>query len=147
MRYETKDITTVKAPGFIAHGVNCRRAMGFGVAKALLDKWPDVRTQYISHGSMVLGEAQFIEVGQNLIVANCFTQSNYGYDGRKYADLKAVRDSLGKSALFARKLGIAEIHIPRIGCGFGGLDWDREVEPTLLGLERHYPVTFVVCDL
>ena len=147
MRYEKKDITTVTAPGFIAHGVNCRRAMGSGVAGALLAKWPNVKSLYMSHGSMILGDAQFVEVEPNLTVANCFTQLQYGYDGRRYADLKAVRESLTKAALFARKLGIVDIHIPKIGCGYGGLDWDREVEPMLRKLEEDYPVDFIICDL
>jgi hypothetical protein len=49
------------------------------------------------------------------------------------------------------ELEIHEVHIPRIGCGLGGLDWDLEVEPMLLEVEetlaRTHPVTFVVCDV
>jgi O-acetyl-ADP-ribose deacetylase (regulator of RNase III) len=48
-------------------------------------------------------------------------------------------------------LAVSEVHIPRIGCGLGGLDWDLEVESVLLEVEgslaRTHPVIFVVCDV
>jgi O-acetyl-ADP-ribose deacetylase (regulator of RNase III) len=152
MRYEQKDIITVTAPGLIAHGVNCQNAMGSGVARALYMQWHKVKTEYHTFGSMVLGDAQFVEVEPGLVVANCFTQERYGRDGRKYASLRAVRESLEDAAKYALdELGVREVHIPKIGCGLGGLDWDLEVEPMLMELEestaRTYPVIFVVCEV
>ncbi len=151
MRYEQKDITTVESPGLIAHGVNCQNAMGSGVARALYTQWPKVKSEYHQRGSMILGDTQFVEVEPGLVVANCFTQEYYGRDGR-YASLRAVRESLEDAAKYALdELALNEVHMPRIGCGLGGLDWDEEVEPMLIELEetlaRTHPVTFVVCDV
>ena len=152
MRYEQKDITTVTAPGLIAHGVNCQNAMGSGVARALFMQWHKVKTEYHKWGSMVLGDTQFVEVEPGLVVANCFTQERYGRDERRYAGLDAIREALEDAAMYAVvELAVNEVHIPRIGCGLGGLDWDLEVEPMLLEVEealaRTHPITFVVCDV
>ena len=152
MKYELKDITTVTAPGLIAHGVNCQNAMGSGVARAIYTQWPKVKSEYRRNGSMILGDTQFVEVEPGLVVVNCFTQEYYGRDGRRYASLQAIRETLEDASEYALdELGVREVHIPRIGCGLGGLDWELEVEPVLLEMEestsRTYPVIFVVCDV
>ena len=33
----------------IAHGVNCQGVMGSGVAKALYEKWPEVKKSYLKY--------------------------------------------------------------------------------------------------
>ncbi len=150
MRYEKRNITTVQAPGLIAHGVNCQNAMGSGVAKALFTKWPEVKSEYHREFDyMVLGDVQFVVVEPGLIVANCFTQEFYGRDfGRRYADPRAVRACLEEVAFYSRnEWGLEEIHIPRIGCGLGGLDWEDDVVPSLEKIEKDWPLHFVVCDV
>lgn len=149
MRYEKRDITTVEAPGIIAHGVNCQGAMGSGVARALYQKWPAVKGDYLKcKGNMALGVMQTVPVEPCLYVANCFTQENYGRDGRRYASPEAIRKALTKVCEFLSKSTFLpeEIHLPKIGCGLGGLDWEIDVEPVLQELEGMYGMTFVVCD-
>jgi O-acetyl-ADP-ribose deacetylase (regulator of RNase III) len=146
MKYVQKDITTVTAPGLIAHGVNCQDAMGSGVARALYMKWHEVKNEYHRFGSMVLGDAQFVEVEPGLVVANCFTQEYYGRDGRQYASLSAIRDSLTDTVLHAQGMRLREVHLPKIGCGLGGLDWEKDLEPLLIALEAQLDITFVVCE-
>jgi O-acetyl-ADP-ribose deacetylase (regulator of RNase III) len=153
MRYEARDITTVQAPALIAHGVNCSDAMGSGVARAIYMKWPTVKSQYHTHGSMELGDAQFVEIytEENLVVANCFTQQNYGRTGEKFADLWAIEKALYKAAQYAIfTMDISSIHIPKIGSGLGGLDWNTEVRPLLEGIEEMWykdGLQFVVCSV
>lgn len=148
MRYLRKDITTVEAPALIAHGVNCKRKMGSGVAKALYEKWESVRKVYLISGSMELGDAQFVQVEPGVIVANCFTQRNYGRDGDVYAAPEAIKNSLTKVVEFAlTNLNLDEVHMPKIGCGLGGLDWKEDVLPVLLEIEENYTVSFTVCEL
>ncbi len=76
MNYLNKDITTVEAPALILHGVNCQRAMGSGVAKALYSKWPQVKEEYMkfSKEEMCLGKTASVKVDDNLFVINCWTQ-------------------------------------------------------------------------
>lgn len=155
MRFEQKDITTVQAPGLIAHGVNCQNAMGSGVARALYTKWPIVKAKYhdciagfvaLGDPEDMLGDAHFVEVEPGLVVANCFTQEYYGRDGKRYASVQAIREALEWVAKHALDIGVNEIHIPRIGCGLGGLYWE-DVKSKLVEIEQIHQVTFVVCDV
>ena len=147
MFYLGKDITTVQSPALIAHGVNTKNAMGSGVARAIYMKWPTVKAMYHREGSMRLGDTQFVEVEDGLVVANCFTQSDYGRDGQCYASLKAVKMSLAAAAYEALNRDLDKVYIPRIGCGLGGLDWEEDVVPVLLEIEKDIRLNFVVCVL
>jgi O-acetyl-ADP-ribose deacetylase (regulator of RNase III) len=148
MEYISKDITTLQAPALIAQGVNCRNAMGSGVARAIYMQWPTVKAAYHREGSMVLGDIQFVEVEPGLVIANCFTQQHYGTDGQRYASASAVGETLEAAALYGLDtLRVHEVYIPKIGCGLGGLDWEDDVEPLVLDIEAKLPVSFVVCTL
>jgi hypothetical protein len=39
------------------------------------------------------------------------------------------------------------LYMPRIGCGLGGLDWDKDVGPVLEHLAEQLNVQVYVCDL
>jgi len=150
MRYEKRDITTIRT-GTIAHGVNCQGVMGSGVARALYDKWPEVKEDYLKcKDNRALGVVQTVQVEPSLYVVNCFTQEHYGRDGRRYASPEAISEALDRVCNFVRKSPFLpeEIYLPRIGCGLGGLDWERDVEPILQELEaKHMYIQFVVCDV
>lgn len=148
MKYIKQDITTVDAPAVIIHGVNCQRTMGSGVAKTLLTKWPQVRNQYIAYGTMILGDIQPIQVGEKLWVVNCFTQHKFGTDGDRYANEQSLEESLIKATIFTRSLDIYDIYSPRIGCGLGGLDWDKDVLPIFNKVIDMQPnISFTICDI
>ena len=149
MRYVRQDITEVRAPGMIAHGVNCQDRMGAGVAKALYTKWPLVKSKYHAFEYVDLGNVQFVTVESGLIVANCFTQQYYGRQSNvQYADPEAVNECLVRVAEHACiELGVDEVFIPRIGCGLGGLDWKTDVVPSVLAIEELWPLQFTVCGL
>lgn len=148
--YIHKDITTVKGSNekkaIIAHGVNCQRAMGSGVAKALYEKWPSVRRMYmqvpVEH--MTLGKVQTIDVEPNTYVANCWTQEYYGRDFKRYANPLAIYSCLSKCVELCISLN-ADLYIPRIGCGLAGLDWNKDVQPMIEQLADDIPI--YVCDL
>jgi O-acetyl-ADP-ribose deacetylase (regulator of RNase III) len=149
VRYERLDLTTLEGPAMIAHGVNLQNRMGSGVARALYQKWPEVKRRYHARfrGAVrpELGWVEFIQVAPGLTVANCFTQEFFGNDGAVYANAKAIDEALWRVACCtSRNL---EIHMPKIGCGLGGLDWERDVKPVVLGIEAPFGMTrFVVCE-
>lgn len=126
MNYITKDITTVKSPAVIMHGVNCQMRMGSGVAKALYEKWPSVRDEYLTlqPSEVSLGMVQPVKIDKFLWVLNCFTQEHYGYDGRVYASKHAIITCLDKAVSFCEAVGIKNLYSPKIGCGLGGLKWE-----------------------
>lgn len=147
MKFITRDITTIEAPAIIIHGVNCQGAMGSGIARAIYEKWPRVREDYINYGSMELGTIQPVAVGKELWVVNCFTQEYYGADKKKYADIGAIVDCLQSVSLLAQSLPIWDIYSPRIGCGLGGLDCDSEVVHAFEQTARLSPIQFTICDI
>lgn len=143
MKIIEKDITTIPG-GIILNGVNCQDVMGSGVAKALFTKWPKVKEQYHAIGkeNMHLGLVDFVQVEENTIVANCWTQEFYGSNGKRYASVDAVRECATK--VFEQFGG--KIYTPQIGCGLGGLSWEKEIEPLFLELEIKYnTVDLTVC--
>lgn len=148
MEYIKKDITTLEGPFIIIHGVNCLRTMGSGVAKAIYERWPIVKENYLAYGSMILGDIQPVGVGPMQWVVNCFTQEKYGTNGVVYADLAAIELCLLSSMAFAKILGFHTLYSPKIGCLRGGLDWDTQVEPIYCEIEsRHSFVKINICDI
>ena len=66
MKIINKDITTLKK-GILIQQVNCQNAMGSGVAKAIYQKWPQVKNEYHKFSQNkkpedLLGEIQEIKI-------------------------------------------------------------------------------------
>lgn len=156
--YTKKDISTVKR-GIIAQGNNCSGVMGSGVAKALRDTYPTIFNPYKvmcdEHATRpieLLGKVCFVDVGLNvnpqteLIIANCFTQVNYGRDGKRYASVEAVQASVDVAVNLAAELALP-FFMPKIGCGLGGLSWTTEIEPIIEEIAEKYNTTIYVCSM
>lgn len=130
-RYIKGDITETELK-YIAHGVNCQNVMGSGVAKALYTKFPEVKTEYHRFCEDVispkerLGSVCIARTDQFRIVFNCFTQINYGYDGKKYVSYPAIIDTFRQITKFINFNGSTGnvVAIPKIGCGLAGGDWN-----------------------
>lgn len=150
------DITDVEFNGenqiVIAHGVNCQGAMGQGVARAISDRWPVVKSEYkrLPKRAMTLGRIQPVSAEKGITVFNCFTQEFYGNDGKRYADPDAVASCLRKVLDYMQSMELRKptLYIPRIGCDRGGLDWKEDIGPTIKELAREYndAITMVVCN-
>lgn len=152
INYEIKDITTVQR-GIIVHGVNCQGRMGSGVALAIRNKWPEAYNRYMmlcrntTKKENLLHTSQFVIVDEDLYVGNLFTQVFYGYDGKKYADLQAVKRTLEDAFKFAKGLQLP-LYMPKIACTRGGLNWEFDVEATVKHYVNKYPdVYLTVCDV
>lgn len=150
--YIQGDITDV-THGYIMHGVNCKGVMGSGVAKAIRNKWPKVFTVYKrrvmnkrERYAELLGTVQIVRVTESptINIINAFTQITYGRKG-KHADVNAIRSCLEKVCSGLCKNG--ELCIPKIGCGLGGLSWEREVLPIIEDMANQYNTTFLVYQL
>lgn len=151
IQYINKDVTTVDR-GIVAHGVNCQHAMGSGVAKAIKEKWPQVYDFYMGApmGKVMLGNVLLVDIdpgADRLFVANCYTQLFYGHGGGKYADIDSVDQALQRVCAYANYYDLP-VYMPRIGCGLGGLDWDKDVGPIIEALaELNDRIDIFVCDL
>lgn len=146
------DITKVTS-GIVAHGVNCQRVMGAGVAKAIRDKWPEAYYAYMMNMTdagaekQLLGSTQIVWIEQNLWVANCYTQLEFGPPPTKWADAKAISQSLNFVFDIASERGLP-IHTVKIGSDRGGLDWETEVRPIFERLNTEYgDVEVIIHDI
>ena len=150
IEYITKDITTVEK-GVILQGVNTSGAMGSGIALAIMRKWPHVYESYKENGTGIelLGTTEFLlrneEIG--LVIANGYTQVNYGNDGKRYADLDAVNSCVKAGVEYADAFDLP-LYMPKIGCGLGGLSWDDEVKTIVENASQEFPnVNIFICDI
>lgn len=152
---EIKQDVTKLTEGTIAHGVNCQRRMGSGIALAIRKQWPQVYQQYMDipkeQQQQMLGKAQIIDISPHdnpcsLFVCNCFTQYNYGADGKRYADPYAVESAV-RLAFFNAQQFETNLYMPKIGCGLGGLDWETDVKPIFQRLETLYEVEPYICEI
>ena len=86
------------------------------VKRCGMENAPDV-------SDFLLGDAQFVQVGENKTVVNMFGQQYYGYDGKRYTSYDGFWSCLGKileSVPKGSKIGFPD----HIGCGLGGANWE-----------------------
>lgn len=118
--------------GVIAHQVNCQGVMGAGVARAIADRYPEVRSQYweLCHRHQenpraLLGVTQLCMVPTEdggLFVANVFGQLNTGSGTQ--TDYQAVLTAVSSLVLMVGDLANGTLHVPYLmGCGLGGGHW------------------------
>lgn len=141
MQIKVGNVLLAAKPGnIIAHGVNCQGVMGSGVVKLIREAFPDVYQAYIDYciigrnPEKFLGKIQFVRSKNNVIVANCFTQLNYGRDGKRYVSYDAVDSCMEELATESKQMGL-HINFPFIGAGLGGGNPDI----IKLIMEDHFP--------
>ena len=113
----------------IAHQVNCMGVAGAGLAKQIMDKYPENLHFYLNHCSRfsadyLLGTALFVECTDGKIIANLFGQKRFGRDNKMYTDYGALDTALGFLRKFMDEKGLTSVAFPyKLGCGLGGGDW------------------------
>ncbi|MEZ0007728.1 O-acetyl-ADP-ribose deacetylase (regulator of RNase III) [Flavobacterium sp. 28YEA47A] len=119
----------------IVHICNDIGGWGKGFVMAISKKWkgPEnkYREWYKSKDNFNLGEVQFVQVQEDLWVANLIGQHKINKDENGNAPIRydAVENGLDKVADFAREIN-ASVHMPRIGCGLAGGKWEM-IEPII----------------
>ncbi len=77
-----------------------------------------------------LGAVQLVAINDNLLVANMIAQRGIrGTSEGPPIRYDALRDCLRELSAHAHRLE-ASVHMPRIGCGLAGGQWD-EIEPII----------------
>lgn len=103
-----------------------------GFVLALSKKWKSpeqkYRQWYKSEENFNLGEVQFVQVEDQLWVANLIGQHKIRKDekGNPPIRYRAVEQGLAAVAEKAASLS-ASVHMPRIGCGLAGGKWEKIV--------------------
>lgn len=87
----------------IAHQVNCQGAFNSGIAKQVREKYTEVYNAYkalctsrYNCKNTLLGDCQIVETHDGKCIANLFGQLGYGYDGKQYTDLDALKRAMIK---------------------------------------------------
>lgn len=127
IKYVLGDATHPQAEGpiIITHCCNNKRAWGAGFVNAITKRWGyGVRNSYKDRStSMELGTVSFVNVGDNIWIANIIGQNGYGRNAKCYLDYSALSEGFAAVAAKANELG-ATVHMPRIGCGLAGGTWE-----------------------
>lgn len=115
---------------FLVHGVNCQGVMASGIAKQIRETFPECYGRYIEytaerkkHNAPVKpGDVQ-LWIRSGRVIANLYSQDNYGYNGNRYCSYDGIE--VGLRHLRDEVLEAQDIvGMPKIGAGLGGGDWN-----------------------
>lgn len=111
----------------IAHVCNDAGGWGAGFVLALSRKWKqperEYRNWYAKKLNFILGETQFVQVEENVLIANMLAQHGYKNPFNKVPlQYDALKECLEKVCDRALKDGY-EVQMPRIGAGLAGGEW------------------------
>lgn len=134
IKYITGDATSPSSDQnkIIVHICNDIGGWGKGFVLALSKKWSQPEKEYRdwfkSQDNFSLGKVQFVPVENDIWIANMIGQHKIkkAKNGNAPIRYDAVKCCLFKVSQKAKEL-MAEVHMPRIGCGLAGGDW-REIE-------------------
>lgn len=126
-------------PKVIAHGVNAKGVMGKGVAAKVKKIFPSAFEDY-KRIKLSPGDVHHWHAGEYHVFNLC-TQLKPGPG----ASLVSIGWALEAMLEIAAAHPIGEIHMPKIGCGLGGLQWDK-VLPIVQAHARKTEIAIIVHD-
>ncbi len=137
IKYLKGDATAPQETGnkIIVHVCNDMGGWGKGFVVAISKRWLEPEKQYRewfkSRVNFELGEVQFVQVENDLWIANIIGQHKMNKDenGNSPIRYEAIELGLQKVSEFANEIK-ASVHMPRIGCGLAGGTWDK-IEPII----------------
>tara|TARA_R110001583_G_scaffold178508_2_gene334476 strand:+ start:5040 stop:5513 length:474 start_codon:yes stop_codon:yes gene_type:complete len=139
IHYLQGDATSPQVEGkvIIAHVCNDLGKWGRGFVLAISRKWKQPELQYkslfLGSDKPQLGHVQFVEAGDDIVVANIIGQHGIRSPRNTTAPAPirydAVREGLEKIGELAIRQ-VRSVHMPRIGCGLAGGTWDK-IEPLI----------------
>lgn len=147
--YKKGDATRPQSEGnkIIVHICNDMGGWGKGFVMAISKRWkaPEqgYRDWFKAKDNFVLGQVQFVQVEDELWVANLIGQHKINKDEQGNAPIRydAILSGLDKVGQYALDNNMS-VHMPRIGCGLAGGTWDK-IEPIIHSTltERNIAVT------
>jgi O-acetyl-ADP-ribose deacetylase (regulator of RNase III) len=137
INYTKGDATIPTGEGnkIIVHICNDIGGWGKGFVMAISKRWKQPEQEYgqwfKTKSNFKLGEVQFVQVEDELWIANLIGQHKINKDENGNAPIRyeAILLGLEKVGQFAFDKN-ATVHMPRIGCGLAGGTWDK-IEPLI----------------
>ena len=121
----------------IPHVLTLSGGFGAGVAGSIATRWPDVRRGWLqfldesqakrAEGERLMGSVLILPAEEGIYIANMAAQRGFRHSKNPVPlDYDALRNGLA----FIRGLPWPDVsvHMPKVGCGLAGGDWDK-VEP------------------
>ena len=111
----------------LVNTVNCVGVMGRGVALQFKQRFPENFKRYAAackKGEVVPGR-MFIVANDNLFGAKWIVNFPTKLDWRFRSSYKYIASGIDALVGDIRRLGITSIAMPPLGCGLGGLDWQK----------------------
>lgn len=133
IQYVVGDATKPEGAGhkYILHVVNDKGAWGAGFVLALSRRWKQPEQDYREWAKgnanvpFALGQVLFSSPLSGVTVVNMLAQKGLrSPDNPCPLSYPALRRCLEAAARDARTLG-ASVHMPRVGCGLAGGEWNR----------------------
>lgn len=131
----------------LAHGCNCKGAMGAGIAKGFREHYPEMYQEYrqlckTNPRQFNLGDSFLWKEQDKPSVFNLATQEDYWHHRATY---DAIEKALKTMIEQADEKGIRTIAMPRIGAGYGGLSWEK-VRPIIEQVLNDWPGTLYLYE-
>ena len=112
----------------IAHVCNDVGKWGQGFVLAVSARWRKPEAEFLklhARQSLILGAVQLVPVRKTIWVANMIAQRDVRFhDGVPPIRYDALLECLKQLGFHAHQLR-ASLHMPRIGCGLAGGQWDK----------------------
>lgn len=116
----------------LVNPVNCVGAMGRGLALEFKQRFPDSFAAYRraclaarENPAALLGQLIAPTFEQELWILNAPTKLHF----KDYSKLPWVLSACQAIEAFCQENHISQCALPAMGCGLGGLSWDRQVRP------------------
>ena len=122
IKFETGDILSSSAQCLV-NTVNCEGFMGKGIAYQFKERFPENNKNYVAAckaGKFSVGHILFFFENEK-IIANFPTKDKW----REKSQYSYIEDGLDSLVQGVETKNISSIAIPPLGCGNGGLDWNR----------------------
>ena len=143
IEFRVGDLFADKQLPSLAHGCNCAGSMGRGIAVEFRRRWPAMYDAYrkeCKDGRFRPGDV-FVWAAADQTIFNLATQPL----PRPPARLEYVEASLRKAVRIAEERRIPLIGMPRIGAGYGGLEWP-DVKAIIESIAVETPVVLAVYE-
>lgn len=127
----------------IVNPVNLVGVMGAGLAKQMKNRYPEMFHKYkraCDSGDFKEGKLQLCKQSDVWILN--FPTKKHWKDG---SDLELIEKGLQTFVNTYGQKEIASITFPKLGCGLGGLDWEKEVAPLMHKYLDDLPIQIEVC--
>lgn len=110
--------------------VNIVGVMGVGTALAFRDKYPKCYKSYkkaCNNADLTIGKIQALKMEDGHIIVNLPTKKHWKNPSR----VEYIEASFKKLAQYCSARGVKKIAMPKVGCGLGGLNWEKDIYPLL----------------